>query len=98
MSSELAYDANGHPIRLSPDVAKYLVRQHRAKAPPKVMFRNGRRMTLPVAAGIDDLRTLVNDAPGRYRLLPLDQFDAPVEGVPEAYVEIDPEPAQAFAA
>jgi len=95
--SELAYDVNGYPIRLPPEATKFLVRKHKPKSPPQVLFRNGRRATLPVGAGIEDFRHLIADSPGRYRLLALDEADQPVEGAPEAYVEIDPEPAHAYA-
>jgi hypothetical protein len=89
--SELAYDAQGRPIRLPPTAARFLVREHRPKSAPKVLYRNGQRVTLPVAASLRDFRYAVNDVPARYRLLVLDEHDEPID-VPEAYVEIEPEP------
>lgn len=86
--SDLAYDANGYPIRLSPVARKWLLRKHRHKKLPQVMFRNGQRVTLPIDAGLADLRHVVNE-PGRFRLLALDETDQPVEDMPEAYVELD---------
>lgn len=86
--SDLAYDANGYPIRLSPDARKWLLRKHRHKKLPQVMFRNGQRITLPIDASLADLRHVVTE-PGRYRLLALDAADQPVEDMPEAYVELD---------
>lgn len=94
----LAYDANGYPISLPADARKWLVRKHRPKAPPQVLFRNGQRATLPIGAALQDLRYLINDQPGRYRLVALDEGDQPLEEVPEAYVEIEPEPSAPFIA
>lgn len=91
MTHQLAYDVNGYPIALPAEARKWLVRKHRLKAPPQVMFRNGHRATLPIDATLTDLRYMINDQPGRYRMIALDEADQPIEGLPEAYVEIDPE-------
>gem|GEM_PF-1880713 len=88
----LAYDLNGIPIQLPPEACTWLVRKHRLKAPPQVIFRNGMRATLPIGAAIEDLYQLVGASPGRYRLVALDESDLPIEGVPEAHVEFDAEP------
>lgn len=99
MMQQLAYDANGYPIALPAEARKWLVRKIRPKAPPQVLFRNGQRATLPIEAGITDLRYIINDQPGRYRLVALDDTDQPIDGLPEAYVEIEPEaPPAAFVA
>jgi len=89
--SDLAYDTNGNPIRPKPEARKWLLKRIRPKAPPQVMFRNGQRVTLPINAGVQHLRQIVNE-PGRYRLVALDELDEPVEDMPEAYVELDAEP------
>jgi len=97
LMSDLAYDTNGNPIRPSPDARKWLVKKIRPKAPPQVMFRNGQRVTLPINGGVQHLRQVVNEA-GRFRLVALDELDEPVEGMAEAYVELDAEPSPAFVA
>jgi len=95
--SDLAYDANGNPIRPLPEARKWLLKKVRPKAPPQVVFRNGQRVTLPINAGVQHLRQVVNE-PGRYRLVALDELDDPIEGMAEAYVELDAEPSAAFVA
>ena len=98
--SDLAYDANGYPIRPAPDAHKWLLRKHRHKAPPQVVFRNGQRVTLPIDASLADLRHIVLNEPGRYRLVALNEADEPIDDMPEAYVELDaePPPSAAFVA
>lgn len=96
---DLAFDANGHPISLPDAACRWLVRRHRAKAQPQVLFRNGQRATLPIDATVLDFRHTISDQPGRYRLIALDEEDQPLAGIPEAYVEIEPEaPSAAFVA
>lgn len=86
--SDLAYDVQGHPIRLPPEAHEWLIRKCRYKAKPEPVFRNGQRATVPILGTVTDLHHVVNE-PGRFRLLALDADGQPIDGVPEAYVELD---------
>lgn len=86
---ELAVDRQGLPIDLPPEVTKFLVRKHRNKKSPRVLFRNGQRVVVPVDAAARDLHELLRDESGRFRLLALDEENNPVPDVPEAYFEVD---------
>lgn len=88
--SDLAYDVQGHPIRLPPEAHEWLIRKCRYKAKPEPVFRNGQRATVPILGSLADLQHVVNE-PGRFRLLALDSDGQPMDGVPEAYVELDEE-------
>lgn len=90
--SDLAYDVQGHPFRVPPEAHEWLVRKCRHRAKPEPVFRNGQRVTVPALGTVADVRHVVNE-PGRFRLLALDGEGQPIEGVPEAYVEIDAEQA-----
>lgn len=86
---ELAVDRQGLPIALPPEATKFLVRKHRNKKSPRVLFRNGQRVVVPVDTAARDLHELLRDESGRFRLLALDEEDNPVPDVPEAYFEVD---------
>lgn len=87
--SELAYNANGEPFTPPKEVTDWRVKHLRGGrgAPGLVYARDGGPLTLPVDAGLDELREEV-DVSGRYRLDPIDKDGKGVEGVPSAYVQI----------
>ena len=54
-------------------------------APELVYSRDGRPLTLPIEADLDDLHEAVTEA-GKYRLDPIEDDGKVVENVPPAYI------------
>ncbi len=89
--SELAYDAEGDRFEVPAHVTGWRVRRFRnvgARGAPEVVFgEDGRPLTVPVDADIDDFRIAVGGIPGRYRLDPLDASGKGADKVPVAYLQ-----------
>ncbi|HTR55005.1 MAG TPA: hypothetical protein VMJ10_30175 [Kofleriaceae bacterium] len=86
--SELAFNVNGEPFEIPAGAVAWRVRKMKAKGAPEVAYgRNGQPLMLPIEADLDDLRAEVN-APGKYRLDPIDVANKPCEGAPAGYVYV----------
>ena len=84
--SDLAFNLNGDPFDVPPDAVGWRVRKMKLKGAPEVAYgRNGQPLVLPLEADVDDLRAEVN-APGRYRLDPIDDTNKPIENASAGYV------------
>jgi hypothetical protein len=85
--SELAYNMNGEPFELPATATGWRVRRMRPKGAPEVVYaRDGLPLTLPLDAGVDDLRDAVGVA-GRYRVDPVEDHKA-IPNAPAGYVFI----------
>jgi hypothetical protein len=86
--SELAFNVNGDPFEIPAGAVAWRVRKMKPKGAPEVAYgRNGQPLVLPIEADLDDLRAEVN-APGKYRLDPIDAANKPCEGAPAGYVYV----------
>lgn len=89
--SELAFNANGESFEFPPEVTDLRTRRMKMRGAPELVYgRDGRPVTVPVTANIDELREAVGGVAGKYRLDPLNADGKLVEGVPAAYVQIIP--------
>lgn len=85
---ELAVNLNGDPFTPPEKATGWRGRKMKAKGAPETAYgRNGLPLWLPIDATVDDLRAEVN-APGRYRLDPVDDNNRPIEGATAAYVYV----------
>ena len=100
--SELAFNANGEAFDVPANVMGWRVRRMKPRGAPELVYgADGRPLTVPIEATIDDLRDAVGTA-GKYRLDPVNDDGKCVEGVPPAYVQVarqarNAEPATATA-
>jgi hypothetical protein len=86
--SELAFNANGENFELPPSVTSWRVRRMKPRGAPELVYgTDGRPLTLPVDATIDELRDAVGSA-GKYRLDPINDEGKFVDSVPAAYVQV----------
>ncbi len=86
--SELAFNRNGEGFDVPPTVMEWRVLRMRPRGAPELAYgRDGRPLTVPVDADIDELREAVG-TPGKYRLDPVDGDGKLVDGVPAAYVQV----------
>ena len=86
--SELAFNMNGDPFEVPAGAVAWRVRKMKPKGAPEVAYgRNGLPLVLPVEADLNDLRAEVN-APGKYRLDPIDAANKPIDGAPAGYVYV----------
>jgi hypothetical protein len=93
--SELAFNANGESFEFPPEVTDLRTRRMKMRGAPELVYgRDGRPVTVPVTASIDELRDAVGGVAGKYRLDPLNADGKLVEGVPAAYVQIVPLPPE----
>jgi hypothetical protein len=89
--SELAYDVHGERFEVPSTVSGWLARLLRPRGAPELAYgRDGRPLTLPVEADLEDLREAVLVS-GKYRLDPIDVSGKRVENVPPAYIQITKE-------
>lgn len=98
--SELAFNVNGEPFDVLPNMAAWRVRKLKPKGAPEVVYgRDGLPLFLPLDADIEDLRREAR-GDGRYRLDPVDDHNRPLPNAQAAYVcvhpmEREPEPKAA---
>jgi hypothetical protein len=86
--SELAFNVNGEAFEVPETAAGWKVKRMKAKGAPEVVYgRNGMPLVLARDAGIDDLKSEV-DQPGRYRLDLVDDNNKPLEGIGAGYVHV----------
>lgn len=86
--SELAFNLNGDAFDVPANAVGWRVRKMKSKGAPEVAYgRNGQPLVLPIEADVDDLRAEVN-APGRYRLDPVDDENKTIAGAPAGYVMV----------
>jgi hypothetical protein len=86
--SELAFNLNGDAFDVPPNAVGWRVRKMKSKGAPEVAYgRNGQPLVLAIEADVDDLRAEVN-APGRYRLDPIDDENKTIAGAPAGYVMV----------
>lgn len=88
--SELAFNINGERFDLPETAMFWRVRRQRAsgRGTPEVVYGDdGLPLIVPIATEIAELRSLVRDVPGRYRLDPVDEGQRACEGAVAAYVQ-----------
>jgi hypothetical protein len=86
--SELAFNSNGDNFDVPATVTAWRVRRMKPRGAPELVYgRDGRPLTVPIEAEIEDLRDAVGAA-GKYRLDPINDDGKCVEGVPPAYVQV----------
>lgn len=86
--SELAFNSNGDTFDVPATVTGWRVRRMKPRGAPELVYgRDGRPLTVPVEADVEDLREAVV-TPGKYRLDPINDDGKCVEGVPPAYVQV----------
>jgi hypothetical protein len=86
--SELAFNVNGEAFEVPETAAGWKVKRMKAKGAPEVVYgRDGLPLVLARDAGIDDLKSEV-DQPGRYRLDLVDDNNKPLEGIGAGYVHV----------
>src|ERR1051325_11411381 len=84
--SELAFNLNGEPFEILPNMAAWRVRKLKPKGAPEVVYgRDGLPLFLPLDADIEDLRREAR-AEGRYRLDPVDDHNRPFANAQASYV------------
>lgn len=86
--SELAFNANGESFEIPATVTGWRVRRMKPRGAPELVYgKDGRPLTVPIDADIDELREAVGTA-GKYRLDPINDDGKCVENVPAAYVQV----------
>ena len=93
--SELAFNANGEAFDVPANVTAWRVRRMKPRGAPELVYGpDGRPLTVPIEATIDDLREAVGTA-GKYRLDPVNDDGKCVESVPPAYIQVMRQPRNA---
>lgn len=88
--SELAFNVNGEPFEVLPNMAAWRVRKLKPKGAPEVVYgRDGLPLFLPLDADIEDLRREAR-GDGRYRLDPVDDHNRALSNAQAAYVCVHP--------
>jgi hypothetical protein len=86
--SELAFTVNGDTFEVPNTVTGWRVRRLKPRGAPELVYaRDGRPLTLPIEADLDDLHEAVS-ASGKYRLDPIGDDGKAVENVPAAYIQV----------
>ena len=97
MMSELAFDANGEPFAVPPEVATWRVRRFPRpgqRGGPEIVYGDdGAPLHMSVEASLSDFRAAVGGANGRYRLDAVDRKGRPVDTIVPAYLQIEARPA-----
>lgn len=86
--SELAYTVNGDAFDVPATVKEWRVKLLKPRGAPGLVYGNdGRPLTVPVEADLEDFHEAVN-APGKYRLDPIGEDGKCLEDVPAAYIQV----------
>jgi hypothetical protein len=86
--SELAFTVNGDTFEVPTTVTAWRVRRLKPRGAPELVYaRDGRPLTLPIEADLDDLHEAVSTS-GKYRLDPIGDDGKAVENVPAAYIQV----------
>jgi hypothetical protein len=86
--SELAFTVNGDTFEVPNTVTGWRVRRLKPRGAPELVYaRDGRPLTLPIEADLDDLHEAVSTS-GKYRLDPIGDDGKAVENVPAAYIQV----------
>lgn len=86
--SELAYTMSGDTFEVPSTVTTWRVRRLKPRGAPELVYsREGRPLTLPIEADLDDLHEAVT-ASGKYRLDGIGDDGKVVENVPPAYIQV----------
>lgn len=86
--SELAFTVTGDTFEVPSTVTAWRVRRLKPRGAPELVYaRDGRPLTLPIEADLDDLHEAVT-TPGKYRLDPVGDDGKAVENVPAAYIQV----------
>lgn len=88
---ELAFGSNGERFEPPATAAFWRVRRLRpgGRGVPEVVFADsGLPLVIPIESGIDEFRQLVDNAPGKYRLDPIDDAHEVCEDSSAAYIFI----------
>lgn len=86
--SELAFTVTGDTFEVPSTVTAWRVRRLKPRGAPELVYaRDGRPLTLPIEADLDDLHEAVT-TPGKYRLDPIGDDGRAVENVPAAYIQV----------
>ena len=87
--SELAFTVTGDTFEVPSTVTAWRVRRLKPRSAPELVYaRDGRPLTLPIEADLDDLHEAVT-TPGKYRLDPIGDDGRTVENVPAAYIQVN---------
>lgn len=88
--SELAYNQSGDPFDVPASATAWRVRRLKAKGAPEVVYgSDGLPLTLPIDAGVEELKAEVM-TPGRYRLDPVGDGQRQIPDATSAYVYVQP--------
>jgi len=89
--SELAQNENGERVPVHDQTVELKVTQcqppGKPGAPRNVPGANGLQAYLPRSATAEDLRAVVRDRPGRFKLVQVDQFRKPIVGAEPFHIE-----------
>ena len=86
--SELAFTVSGDTFEVPNTVTGWRVRRLKPRGAPELVYaRDGRPLTLPIEADLDDLHEAVSTS-GKYRLDPIGDDGKAVENVPAAYIQV----------
>lgn len=86
--SELAFKVTGDTFEVPSTVTAWRVPRLKPRGAPELVYaRDGRPLTLPIEADLDDLHEAVT-TPGKYRLDPIGDDGKAVENVPAAYIQV----------